>query len=171
MLQFLKNFFSNTLAGRGRNPDSARITPRREELASLTLQEPGGLPNVDEPFKFNWCIAHDTEFEEILLYEFTTDSGSCLHRELATFGDLSRAQLLIDWIVAKYGSRILQIRMAPGVGVYASGNDSAAFEALLKHICGQGFTRLQTDVTLVKRDGATRELFEPETILERSPSG
>ncbi|HEY9733070.1 MAG TPA: hypothetical protein V6C89_14225 [Drouetiella sp.] len=170
MLHLLKTFFSKTLAGRGRSPDSARVLARREELISLSLKGFDGLPAVDEPFKLSWSIAHDTDFEEILLYEFTTSSGECLHRELASFGDRSRAQLLIDWMLAKYATRILQIRLAPGVGVYASGNNSSSFDALLKHLCAQGFTCQQNDLTLLKRDGATREIFEPETILERTPT-
>lgn len=168
MLQIFKGFFSKLLRRGGPDSDSAVVVGRRQALESLALLGPERLPDVEAPFKLSWSIAHDEDFEEILLYEFTTDGGILLHRELATFGDKVRANNLIDYMLAKYGSRIVQICVGPGVGVYASGNNNSVFEVLVNQICARGFERLQSDSEFVKRDGATREIFEPETVLIRS---
>jgi hypothetical protein len=71
-------------------------------------------------------------------------------------------------MLAKYGNCIVEICLESGVGVYASGNDNSAFAALLNQICACGFERWQAESEFVKRDGATREILEPATVLVRS---
>ena len=163
MLEILKNFFGRILTGT--TAGSITSSSRRDALKASQLRHPESLPDVDGPFNLLWSIEHDQEFEDILFYEFTTDGGILLNRELATFADSHRAEELVSLLLTKYGNQLQEICLAPGVGIYVGGCSTSGFEDFINYVCNQGYERVRQDLEFAKRDGATREIFVPETVF------
>ncbi|CAN5605617.1 hypothetical protein BH10CYA1_BH10CYA1_11910 [soil metagenome] len=163
MLEILKKILGRTLGGKTAVPTNSSI--KRDALRASKLRDSQSLPDVDGPFNLLWSIEHDLEFEDILLFKFTTDGGILLNRELATFEDSLRAQELVSLLRTKYGTQLEEICLAPGVGIYVGGCNTSGFESFIKHVCQQGYERVDGDMEFSKRDGATREIFVPETVF------
>ncbi|MBS1956848.1 MAG: hypothetical protein JST89_21845 [Cyanobacteria bacterium SZAS-4] len=173
MLEILKKLFGAISGGKGATPEnfsssnssaSTSSSARRRELASLKLHDAKSLPLVDGAFTLVWSIQHDREFEDILLYEFTTHGGILIARELATFADFERAMQLVSMLHEKYGKQWTEFCLAPGVAVYIGGNDNAGWSHFMKHVSELGFDLIKQEND-TKRDVASRELLMPETTF------
>ncbi len=160
MLENLKKIFGGILGGKtaAQIKSSALIdsSARRNELKSRKLQGSESLPTIDGTLALIWSIQHDPEFEDILLYEFTTTGGTIVARELAAFADFDRARQLASMLRDKYGKQLTEFCLAPGVGVYIGGNDNAGWAHFVKHASELGFDLIEQDRDLVKRDGQSR---------------
>jgi len=107
-MQFLRNFYHRFF--QRKNSAAQNVLNRREQLELLALQNTSTLPSIESPFNLIWTIAHDEDFDEILLFEFRSENGILLHRELASFEDYLRAKELTSLLNSKYGDRLRTIR-------------------------------------------------------------
>lgn len=164
MLEILRKILGGIWSGK--TSAATNSSTRRAELESLKLQDSQALPDLDQPFNLVWSIRRDEELEDILLYEFTTDGGTLLTRELAHFEDSYRAKNLVSLLRAKYGNQMREIYLAPGVGIYIGGCNTSGWESFIDFVCSHGYERVHSDIEFAKRDGATREILVPETIFK-----
>lgn len=164
------DFFRNIIgllfpAGKMRSLEDGSPVHATDNTTQARLGDPTELPDVCCPFKLVWSIARDETDERILYFEFETDGGVHLYRELARFEDWSRAKQLVALFRTKYEEKLSEIYLAPGVGIYVGGDDSAGWANFVDFVSEQGYERIMQDIENVKRDGATREILVPETIF------
>ena len=166
----IMDFFKNIIgllfsAGKMRSSEDGSPDRANESAYPSRLKDPTELPDVCCPFKLVWSIARDENDQRILYFEFETDGGVHLYREVARFEDWSRAKQLVALFIAKYEEKLSEIYLAPGVGIYVGGDDNAGWANFIDFVTEQGYERVMQDVEYVKRDGATREILAPETIF------
>jgi len=144
-----------------REPDALK-RGKQDELRGLKLLDCNELRDVDAPFNLLWSIVHDDDFEEFILFDFSTDGGILLHRELATFEDATRAMELVTLLKTKYGNKLRDICLAPGVSVYIGERPSSGFNRFISHVCALGYELVEPELEFTKRDSATKEILAPE---------
>lgn len=164
------DFFKTILArlfGSGERPSSSQGGSGAGTLSTTPsrLDDASALPDVCCPFKLVWSIVRDEHDERILYFEFETDGGVPLHREVARFEDWARAKQLVALFKEKYEEKLSEIYLAPGVGIYVGGDDNAGWANFIDFVGEQGYERVMQDIEYVKRDGATREILVPETTF------
>jgi hypothetical protein len=163
---FFKNFFGKVF-GWG---NSAAQTRRRDDFVQSNedgkrIVDASSLRDVSGSFNLKWSISRDSNDESVLYFELTPGDGTILHREQAVYGDLMRAEKLVSMLHEKYRERLLELYLAPGVGVYIVGDDDSDWNKFVQHVQNCGYEHVVPELESVKRDGATREIFVSDTVF------
>lgn len=163
---FFKNLFEKVFGGGNSAAQARRLddfSPSKED--DKRIVDASSLRDVSGSLNLKWSISRDSNDESVLYFELTPGDGTILHREKAVYGDLMRAEQLLSMLHEKYRERLLELYLAPGVGVYIVGDDDSGWNKFVQHVQICGYERVVPELESVKRDGATREIFVSDTVF------